>query len=222
MAAASSAKRALHIEVVSDIVCPWCYVGKKKLTEAVALAKGKHKELDISIGYNPYQLDSAMGHGLDKEEVYRNKFGDRAEQMHQRVADVGKEVGIAFSFEGKMSNTLDAHRLVDYAKLHGGSYAEEKAVESLFHRYFEESQDIGDTQVLLSVADDAGLDREKAKQYLDSDEGIDTVKQKIKQVQRLGVTGVPFYIINDRYGVSGAETPETFLAAFEKVLACQE
>ncbi|KAJ2911088.1 hypothetical protein GGI21_000213 [Coemansia aciculifera] len=219
MSSTAASARSLHISIVLDTVCPWCYVGKRRVEKAIALAKQKWPEFEASIDYMPYQLDSSMENGLDKHEVYQKKFGDRINVMHERVTAVGKEEGISFSFGGKMSNTLASHRLIDYARLES-SECEERAVESLLHRYFELEQDIGDTNVLLDAAQDAGLDREKTRLYLDSDDGIDAVKQKIKHGQRLGITGVPFYIINDRYGISGAETPETFLEAFEKVFKC--
>ncbi|KAJ1958548.1 hypothetical protein GGI12_004704 [Dipsacomyces acuminosporus] len=214
----TSAARAITIDFVTDIICPWCYVGKKRLEKGIALAKEKYQGLEVSISFNPYQLDPAMENGLDKTKVLADKFGDRAEQIFERLTTVGKEEGIEFNFDGKMSNTLDAHRLVDYAKLYGDSEKEDKVVDSLFKRYFELAQDIGDINVLLDAAEEAGLDRAQTKQYLYSDDGIDSVKRKIKYFQSLGVTGVPFYIINDRFGISGAETPETILAAFDKIL----
>ncbi|KAJ2484070.1 hypothetical protein EV174_002731 [Coemansia sp. RSA 2320] len=216
MAVSKVSSHALHISIVLDTVCPWCYVGKRRVEKAIALAEQKWPGFEASVDYMPYQLDSAMANGLDKHDVYQKKFGDRAAAMHERVSLAGKDEGISFSFGGKMSNTLDSHRLIDYARLQG-SECEEKAVESILKRYFELEQDIGEANVLLDAAQDAGLDRERTRAYLDSDDGIDAVKQKIKHVQRLGITGVPFYIINDRYGISGAESPETFLEAFGKV-----
>ncbi|KAJ2745395.1 hypothetical protein GGI20_002197 [Coemansia sp. BCRC 34301] len=215
----AASAHSLHISIVLDTLCPWCYVGKRRIEKAIAQAKQKWPEFEASVDYTPFQLDSAMENGLDKREVYQRKFGDRITAMQERVAAAGKEEGISFSFGGKMSNSLGSHRLIDYARLES-SECEEKAVESILHRYFELEQDIGDTDVLLDAAQDAGLDREKTRTYLDSDDGIDAVKQKVKHGQRLGITGVPFYIINDRYGISGAETPETFLGAFEKVFQC--
>ncbi|KAJ2378575.1 hypothetical protein IW150_000712 [Coemansia sp. RSA 2607] len=210
--------RALHISIVLDIVCPWCYVGKRRVEKAIAQAKEKWPDFEATIDYMPFQLDSAMGNGLDKKEVYLKKFGPKVDAMHTRMAATGKEEGINFKFGGKLSNTLNSHRLIDYARLKG-SETEEKIVSSLLRRYFEQEQDVGDTEVLLGAAEDAGLDRSETKKYLESDDGIDAVKQKIKYAQRLGVSGVPFYIINDRYGISGAETPEKFLQIFEKVFA---
>ncbi|KAI9504414.1 DSBA-like thioredoxin domain-containing protein [Coemansia spiralis] len=211
-----SASKSLNISVVLDTICPWCYVGKRRIERAFKLAAEKWPEFDASVEYVPYQLDSSMGKGLDKAEVYHKKYGDRADEIHKRLTDVGKEEGISFKFGGKMSNTLDSHRIVDYARLHGQG-AQAVIVESLMHRYFEQEEDIGNIQVLLNAAEDAGLDREQAKEFLESSEGVESIKQKTKQIQSLGITGVPFYIINDRYGISGAETPETFLNAFEKV-----
>ncbi|KAJ2786921.1 hypothetical protein GGI15_001134 [Coemansia interrupta] len=210
--------RSLHISIVLDTVCPWCYVGKRRVERAIAQAKEKWPDFEATIDYMPFQLDSSMENGVDKREVYLKKFGPRIDAMNTRMAATGKEEEINFKFGGKMSNTLDSHRLIDFARLQG-SETEEKAVSSLLRRYFEEEQDIGDTEVLLGAAEDAGLDRLETQKYLESDDGIDTVKQKIKHAQRLGISGVPFYIINDRYGISGAESPETFLQVFEKVFA---
>ncbi|KAI7822271.1 thioredoxin-like protein [Kickxella alabastrina] len=213
--------RAISISIVLDTICPWCFVGKRRIERAIALAKQRWPDFSATIDYMPYQLDSAMGNGLNKGEVYRQKFGDRATAIFERLSAAGIEEGIAFKFGGKMSNTMDSHRLIDFARLQS-SETENRAVESLMHRYFELEQDIGELDVLLDAAEDAGLDRQTTKAYLDSDDGIDAVKQKIKHAQRLGVSGVPFYIINDRYGISGAEAPETFVQAFEKAFRTDE
>ncbi|KAJ2394799.1 hypothetical protein GGI23_004552, partial [Coemansia sp. RSA 2559] len=208
--------------VILDTICPWCYIGKRRLEKAIGLAKEKWPEFGVTIDYLPYQLDSQMGNGLDKAEIYKRKFGDRAEAMISRMSDAGKADGIEFKFAGKMSNTLESHRLIDYAMRKDGAVAQEKVVESLMHRYFENEEDIGDTQVLLAAAEDAGLDRQGVARYLESNEGVDEVKEKASRVQGLGISGVPFYIINNRFGISGAETPEAFLDAFAKVFdKCQ-
>ncbi|KAJ2774749.1 hypothetical protein IWQ57_000684 [Coemansia nantahalensis] len=214
----ATAAPALHIGVVLDIVCPWCYVGKRRIEKAIELARQKRRDLEVSVEYMPYQLVPDLGHGLDKREYYRNRFGDRAAVLQERVAAAGAEDGISFSFGGKISNTLDAHRLIDYARLQGGSAAESTAVESLMRRYFELEQDIGEADTLLAAAEDAHLDRKLTAAYLQSDDGVDAVRTKIAAAAKLGISGVPFYIINDRYGVSGAETPEALVDAFEKAL----
>ncbi|KAJ2354534.1 hypothetical protein IWW50_004518 [Coemansia erecta] len=213
------ANRSLTISIVLDTVCPWCYVGARRLDKALAQAKQKWPDVETSIEYTPFQLDTSMGKGLDKAEVYRKKFGARAAEMNERLAEAGRDEGIEFKFGGKMSNTLDSHRLIDYAKLHGAQEAE-KVVQSLFRRYFEQEQDIGDHRVLLDAAEDAGLDRQKTELYLESNDGVDALRERMDQVRKLGVTGVPFYIINNRFGISGAETPEKFVSAFEEVFKC--
>ncbi|KAJ2658901.1 hypothetical protein IWW48_003801 [Coemansia sp. RSA 1200] len=213
--------KTLDISIVLDTVCPWCYIGKRRLEKAVSMAKEKWPEFAVTIDYLPYQLDSKMGKGLDKLEVYRMKFGDRLDTVLKGISDTGKADGIEFDFSGKMSNTLDSHRLIDYAtrqKNNGGEEdVQDKVVESLMHRYFELEEDIGSIQVLLSAAEDAGLDRQAVEKYLESDEGVAELKKKAESVKGIGGRGVPFYIINSRFGVAGAETPEVFLEAFEKV-----
>ncbi|KAJ2784248.1 hypothetical protein H4R18_001236 [Coemansia javaensis] len=214
--------QTLSIGIVLDVVCPWCFVGKRRIEQAVALAQQRWPGLAVDIEYMPYQLDPAMGKGLDKEATYRAKFGDRLPAMHERLRLVGLAEGIQFKFGGRVSNTLDAHRLIDRARLLGGSSAEAAVVEALMHRYFELEQDIGDLDTLLAAAAAAGLDPSQACAYLQSDDGVEAVQAKIAHAARLGVTGVPFYIINDRYGVSGAESPETFLSAFEKAIGAPQ
>ncbi|KAJ2452182.1 hypothetical protein EV183_003109 [Coemansia sp. RSA 2336] len=213
-----SAAHKLNIGVVLDTICPWCYVGDRRLQRALEMAKKKWPDFEATVSYEPFQLDSGLGKGLDKQQVYLKKFGDRVTAIHERLAESGKEEGIEFSFGGKMSNTLDSHRLIDYAKLQGQD-AQHKVVQSLFRRYFEQEQDIGDHEVLLGAAEDAGLDREKTREYLQSNDGSDAVQTKMEQFKRLGVSGVPFFIINNRFGISGAESCQTFVDAFDKVFS---
>ncbi|KAJ1741531.1 hypothetical protein LPJ78_003675 [Coemansia sp. RSA 989] len=183
------------------------------------MAKTKWPDFEATVSYEPFQLDSGLGKGLDKQQVYLKKFGDRATAIHERLAETGKEEGIEFSFGGKMSNTLDSHRLIDYAKLHGLEGTQHKVIQSLFRRYFEQEQDIGDHSVLLDAAEEAGLDREQIRDYLQSTDGLDALQTKMEQFKKLGVSGVPFYIINNRFGISGAESSQAFVDAFDKVFS---
>ncbi|KAJ2847568.1 hypothetical protein IWW36_003793 [Coemansia brasiliensis] len=214
------AEHKLDIGIVLDTICPWCYVGDRRLQRALEMAKAKWPEFEATVSYEPYQLDSGLGKGLDKQQVYQKKFGDCAAAIHERLAESGKEEGIEFSFGGKMSNTLDSHRLIDYAKLHGhDETTQHKVIQSLFRRYFEQEQDIGDHDVLLDAAEEAGLDRDQTRNYLQSNDGLDALQTKMQQFKKLGVSGVPFYIINNRFGISGAESSQTFVDAFEKVFS---
>ncbi|KAJ2158313.1 hypothetical protein GGF46_003866 [Coemansia sp. RSA 552] len=211
----------LNIKVILDTVCPWCYIGKQRLDKALALAEEKWMDLEVTIDYAPYQLDSWMGWHLEKIDVYREKFGEHMDSVLSRITDVGRAEGIAFSFGGKTSNTLDPHRLIQYARQFGQA-AQGKVVESVLRRYFELEQDIGDVEMLLSAAEDGGLDREAARAYLEQDSGTSAMHAEIESCRRFGSTGVPFYIIDGRFGVSGAQTPETFVSAFEEVFQRSE
>ncbi|KAJ2616715.1 hypothetical protein H4S08_000651 [Coemansia sp. RSA 1365] len=213
-----TSEHTLRLTVVLDTICPWCYIGKRRMEKAIILAKKKWTDFDAIIEYAPFQLDSGLGIGLDKTEVYQKKFGTRLPEVLNHIVEVGTKEGIQFKFGGKMSNTLDSHRLIDYAKDQGGRDMQEKIVEALHHRYFELEQDVGSRDMLLAAAEDAGLNRQQVDTYLDSDNGLDALNTRMKQIRNLGVTGVPFYILNDRFGISGAESPEVILDSFAKVL----
>lgn len=213
----------LNIGIILDIICPWCFVGKRRIEKAIALAKQKWPQLTITVKYLPYQLDPSMQKGLDRQQVYHRKFGEKKfAQIKESLLQAGEEENIKLSFNGQMSNTMDAHRLVYYARDHGsGMESEDKVVEAIMHRYFECEQDIGDVEVLAKCAEEAnvGLDKAKVKEYLESAEGVNEVNGLVDKLQqKLEISGVPFYILNQRFGISGAQTPEDFMAAFEKAL----
>ncbi|KAJ2083380.1 hypothetical protein H4R24_000857 [Coemansia sp. RSA 988] len=211
-------EHTIHLTIVLDIICPWSYIGKRRIEKAIALAKRKWPDFEAVVEYAPFQLDSGLGIGVDKADVYQKKYGEQVSEVLNKIIAIGAEEGFDFKFGGKMSNTTDSHRLINYARQQGGHAIEDKAVEALHHRYLELEQDIGTRDVLLAAAEDAGLDRQKVNVYLDSDEGLDSLKAKMDQIRKLGVTGVPFYIIDSRYGISGAENPESILESFTKVL----
>ena len=197
----------LVIDVVSDVVCPWCYVGKRRLEAAL---KG-----DALIRWRPYQLDATIPpEGLDRKAYMRAKFGDgpRLGEAHARLAALGQEVGIAFDFEAiqRAPNTLDAHRLIRFASEAGVADA---MTERLFADYFEHGRDIGDRAVLEEAARACGLGDISAR--LDGEDGADEVREEIAQAQRMGVEGVPFFIFAEKYALSGAQPVEIF----EQVLA---
>ncbi|HLW93002.1 MAG TPA: DsbA family oxidoreductase [Roseiarcus sp.] len=205
--------QALAIDVVSDVVCPWCYLGKKRLARALAAEHG-----DIPVRWRPYQLDPSIpAGGLDRKAYMRNKFGDdgRLEAVHERLRALGAEEGIAYAFDRieRAPNTLDAHRLIRWASASG---AQDKVVERLFSLYFEEGRDIGDRQVLVETAREADMDTEAVEKHLA--EGVDEreVRQEIAQAQSLGVTGVPFFIFASRFGVPGAQSVEVLSTALDR------
>ena len=204
----------LTIDVVSDVVCPWCYVGKRRLEQALALRPGRLVELR----FRPFQLDATIPpEGLDRQDYMRKKFGslDRLSEAHKRLEEIGASEGIDFHFKAikRSPNTLDAHRLIGLAQ---GFGAQDKIVEALFDAYFVRGLDIGDRGVLADIAAEAGLDRDDAVEFLDSGELADRVRREIETAQQLGIQGVPFFIFGGKYAVSGAEAPEVIADAMDK------
>jgi predicted DsbA family dithiol-disulfide isomerase len=205
---------ALTIDVVSDVVCPWCYLGKRRLARALADEAGD----EIPIRWRPYQLDPTIPPGgLDRKAYMRNKFGDsgRLEEVHERLRALGAEEGIAFAFDKieRAPNTLDAHRLIRWASANG---AQEAIVEKLFSLYFEQGRDIGDRKLLVETARQAGMDGEVVEKLLADGSDESEIRQEIAQAQSLGVTGVPFFIFASRFGVPGAQSAEVLSTAIER------
>jgi predicted DsbA family dithiol-disulfide isomerase len=207
----------LTIDIISDVVCPWCYVGKKHI-EAALLAL---PELDADIRWHPYQLDPTIPkEGYDRKAYMAKKFGDgeRLKVAHERLEKLGTEQGINFDFPAikRSPNTLDAHRLVGWAKVSG---LEDVIVSALFKAYFEEGLDIGDPSVLSLIASKAGMDGDGVKRLLETDADTEVVLQEIAEAGRIGVSGVPFFIINRKLAVSGAQPPEILIDAIRQATA---
>lgn len=198
----------LTIDVVSDVVCPWCYIGKRRLEAAL---EGREGPAPV-VRWHPFQLNPDIPPGgVDREQYMRDKFGppERTRDMRQRILDVGRDAGIAFDFEAiaRQPNTLDAHRLIGWAQ----SVDEDRAddlVERVFAAYFTQGVDVGDPQELARIAGEAGYDAAAAAQWLASGEGRREVGAAVAEAQRIGVSGVPFFIFNGRLAVSGAHPPE--------------
>lgn len=207
----------MKIEIWSDYVCPFCYIGKRKLEEA--LAQFPHKD-QVEIEFKSYQLDpdTPPYTGQDFYESMTKKFGsvEQSKQMAAGVTEQAKLVGLNFHFDTmKPANTFDAHRLTKYAKEHG----KDKVIsEKLMYAYFTESKDIGDFETLASIAEEAGLDKEETLAFLQDKQAYATdVKNNLEEAKQLGITGVPFFIFNRKYALSGAQPTETFVQALNKV-----
>ena len=204
---------SLNIEVISDVICPWCYIGKRRLERAIA-TYGK----PINVRWLPFQLNPTMPkEGISRREYRIQKFGswERSQELDARVIEVGKEEGIAFAFDQieRTPNTVDAHRLIWLAEKEG---VQDLVVERLFSAYFVEGRDICALQTLLEVVVMAGLDRGKAETLLHGDDGIEALKEAADLSRMYQVNGVPFFIVNQKVTLAGAQYPETFLAAFEQ------
>ncbi|OAQ66250.1 DSBA oxidoreductase [Pochonia chlamydosporia 170] len=213
-----------RIAVTSDTVCPWCYVGRRQLQKAQKLYLEKHPTANDSfaVTYSPYQLNphspSGPGHSKDKHQFYLDKFGaERTSMMQQRLSAVGDQLNINFKFGGKTGNTRDSHRLVHLAKKHGNE-VELKTVDGLFAAYFENEQDITDYETLRNVAKNAGIpDEEFEKAIVEGDEGGKEVDLAVRRAGLDGITGVPDYVIQDKYRINGGQDASVFVQAFEKI-----
>ncbi len=209
-------KKTISVDIVSDVMCPWCYIGKRNLESAAAALDG----IEIEVRWRPYQLDATLPQeGKDRAVYLEEKFGgkERAREIYKRVEDAGAAAGIDFRFDDiKVSpNTLDAHRLIRWAGGLGVE-AQNKVVERLFELYFEEGANIADPMVLSAVAEGAGMDGGVVRELLASDRDKAEVTAEIAQAQRMGVTGVPCFFIGDRYGVMGAQPPQALIEAIRQ------
>ncbi|XP_062106441.1 uncharacterized protein LOC133817839 [Humulus lupulus] len=208
---ATTGKKLIEIDISSDTVCPWCFVGKKNLDKAIAASKDQY---DFEIRWHPFQLEpNAPKEGVDKKEFYREKFGSQTDRMQARMMEVYKNLGLEYNFSGLTGNTLDSHRLVNFAGKQG-SEKQHKLMEELFLGYFTQAKYIGDWEFLVQCADKAGV--EGAVEFLqDPKNGVNEVKEELKMYST-NISGVPFFLINKgKQKLSGAQPPEGFLRAFE-------
>jgi predicted DsbA family dithiol-disulfide isomerase len=203
----------LSFEVISDVICPWCFIGKRRLEKAIAA----HGE-PVKVQWHAFQLNPTMPkEGISRREYRIRKFGswERSMQLDANIVATGKDEGIHFNFDRmeRTPNTVDAHRLIWLADKDG---VQDAVVEALFLAYFTEGRDISNKQTLLEVVAKAGLDRGKAEAVLKGDEGMEAIKEAGEQAQRLRVDSVPFFVVNGKITLSGAQQPDTFLEAFRQ------
>jgi len=208
-------KQPIKVAVVSDVACPWCYVGKRRLESALEQWKGA----PVEVTWHPFQLDPTIPEaGFDRDTYLTNKFGDleRTKAMTDRLVEVGEDEGITFNFGDQWLavNTLPLHQLLHVA---GEEGFKDQLKERFLKAYFDENLHLNAIEVLIKVMEEFGWAAEKTKQVIADDSIAYTVKQEIAHYQQRGVTGVPFFIINDQYGISGAQPVLVFLDAFSKV-----
>ena len=209
-------KPKIKIDMVSDVVCPWCYIGKRRLEKAIDQLAG---QVEVEIEFHPFELNPDMPkEGKNQKEHLINKFGGEAryKQITDNVTNVAAEEGLSFNFDKqKISpNTRDAHRIIRYAKLEGKQAA---VKEAFLKAYFEEGIDLSKRENLLAIAVKVGLNAIKVSSLLDSDEGLVEIELEQKMNRQRGITGVPYYIINNKYGISGAQPSEVFQKALLEI-----
>lgn len=210
--------RTLTVEVWSDIACPWCFIGKRRF--ATALAGFPHRD-HVEVTWRSYELSptTPVGPGRPELDALAEHKGipvDRVKQMFAQVTAVAAGEGLAYDFDRALAvNTFAAHRLVHLAHSTGGADLAERTLEALFSAHFEHGADLGDDETLVRIVSGAGLDAEAARAALDSDEGADAVRADEDEARALGVTGVPFFVVDRRVAVSGAQPAEVFTQLLE-------
>lgn len=209
---------SIRIDIVVDTVCPWCYVGKRRLERALSMRSLPK----VEIGWRPFQLNPHMPRqGMEWREYIDRKFGasERAQTQYRALKEAGGEEGLHFRFADirRAPNSLDSHRLIRFAGEYG---LQTEMVEALFRGYFLEARDIGDYEVLANIASELGLERDVALKYLVSGRDGDVVLAEDRLARNMGINGVPCYIVNREYALSGAQPPEVFLQVLD--LALQE
>ncbi len=201
------------LDIISDPICPWCYIGKTKLDRALE----KHPEHDLVIEWHPFQLNPTMEpEGMDRREYLETKFGGKegAVRVYGAIAEAAEAAGIEINFEGikRTPSTLNAHRLLHWAALEGKQNA---VVDRLFKAYFREGQDISDHDVLVDIAANAGMDAEVTRRLLESDADAKDIQDRDAAARERGVSGVPCFVIGNHYVVQGAQDT----ALWEKVIS---
>ena len=214
----------IKIDVWSDIACPWCYIGKRRLEAGLEAYRAGGGALPVEVEYHSFQLAPELPVGdidLGKQrDVLARRKGidvERAEQMMRQVSEVAASVGLSYDMNAvRMTNTLGAHSLLHLAKTHG---RQPEAVERLFAAYFSEGRHLGSVEELAALAAEIGLDGEEARKALEAGSYLDAVRADQEQAYRYGINGVPFYVVDGKYGISGAQGPELFQQALTTVQA---
>lgn len=214
-------RETVSVDVVSDVVCPWCFIGQKRLDAAI----GEIKDIDVEVRWRPFQLDPTIPpEGKDRKRYMLEKFGseERIRQMHARVEALGAVEGIAFAFDAirVAPNTLDAHRVIRWAGA-ADSHVQNRLVRRLFRLNFEEGQNVGDHAVLTKAAREAGLDAAVVEALLPTDADVENVRAEIATAQRMGITGVPCFLLENRYAVMGAQETDVLADAIRQVAAAK-
>jgi predicted DsbA family dithiol-disulfide isomerase len=205
----------MQIDIVSDTVCPWCFIGKRRLEKALAL----RPDLEFDIRWRAYRLDPTIPpEGVDRKQYMQAKFGDNPNRqaMQDALLKAGHDEGIAFAFDriARSPNTLDSHRLIRWAATAG---TQNEIVERLFEAYFEDGRDIGNHDVLTEIAAETGMDSATVADLLEQDSDRALVADEDALAHRLGISGVPTFIFENKYMISGAHDPEQIVRVIDTV-----
>ena len=204
----------LSIEIISDVICPWCYIGKRRLERALEFAPG----IDPVISWKPYLLEPQIPYeGMDRQEYIDTKYGkEESVGIFEAIKEAGSEVGIQFAFERieRMPISFDAHRLIQWAESEG---CQDEVVENLFVSHFVEGGDISDLDLLGDLAALSGMDADRIRSWLESEQDVNTLNNDIKKIGKLGIKAIPTLVINRMVLMTGIEAPELLAQAFIKI-----
>jgi predicted DsbA family dithiol-disulfide isomerase len=205
----------MQIDVISDTVCPWCYIGKRRLERALRL----HPHITFDVRWRPFQLDpTTPADGVDRRAYIERKFGssDKIKPIHAALLQAGEDEGIAFAFEQitRTPNTINSHRLIRWSHSMG---VQDAVVELLFRRYFVEGADIGQIKLLAAIAEESGMDGELVEELLASDADRELVEREDSLARKIGINGVPTFLIGGKVLVSGAQDAEALARVIDRV-----
>jgi predicted DsbA family dithiol-disulfide isomerase len=208
--------KAISIDVISDVICPWCFLGKRRLDKAIALLD----DIKVEVNWRPFFLDPTIpAEGMSRRTYLENKFGvERLATIHDSIKAAGKADGVPYAFDKitRTPNSMDAHRLIRWS--HDGGKQHDVA-ERLFMAYFNGGLDIGDRVVLAKIAGEAGMDEADISAKLVSDTDVDAVNSEVERAYRMGVTGVPCFIFAQKQGLMGAQPAEQLVMAIRALTA---
>lgn len=207
----------MQIDIVSDTICPWCFIGKRRLEAALAERPG----LKPKIAWRPYELNTDMPEGgMDRGDYLALKFGgaEGAAKAYEPVRLAGEDVGLPFAFDsiGKVPSTIKSHCLIHWAE---EGEAQDHMVEALFRAYFFDGRDIGDDETLVAIAAKVGLDEDEVRAKLAAGDDLNLIRSRAQVARASGVTGVPCFIVDKKYAVVGAQEPAVFVDLFDKLTA---
>lgn len=208
-------KPKVSIDVISDVMCPWCYIGKRRLEKALEMVP----DIDVDVHWRPFQLDPTLPpEGKDRKQYLSEKFGgiEQANALYQNVVNAAAGEGLDLKVDRieRSPNTIDAHRLIRWAATTG---LQDAVVERLFQLYFMEGADLTKRETFFAVAEETGMDRALVENLYNSGADIDEVKEEISVAGRMGVSGVPFFIFDNQYAVSGAQDSANIAEVLRKV-----
>jgi predicted DsbA family dithiol-disulfide isomerase len=207
----------MQIDVISDTVCPWCYIGKRRLERALSL----RPQIEFDVRWRPFQLDPATPvEGVDRKTYIERKFGssEKIKPIHAALLKAGEDEGIPFAFEKitRTPNTLNSHRVIRWSHSLG---VQDQLVERLFRAYFVEGADIGQIKILAAIADEVGLDGELVEELLNSDADRESVEREDTMARKIGINGVPTFLIGGTVLVNGAQDAEHLVRVIDRVAA---